>query len=249
MSAEPGNELPSSYREKAKDGIADERVSQDYGREPELDFLSIKRPEEAAKPATHNLSPGLQSQAEHLRPITFDESVFDNGMRDRHGSQRSPIVVDYAPRVSTRPSVRGSIRDRRGGYDYDDRYDDEYEDYDHQYRRPPRGYGYDRREDIAEDLHRLVRSSRLADDYYDRPQRIRRTWDGARPGLRQYYDSRPRQTRRAVIEDEEVMMGPQKASSPIRPSVDFKKLTTEEKKEVLRLPWTQWMNSDLKNRV
>ena len=30
--------------------------------------------------------------------------------------------------------------------------------------------------------------------------------------------------------------------------VDFKSLTKEEKKEVLRLPWTQWMGSDIKNR-
>ena len=246
MSAELGTE---SYGEKAKDGATIERPSQDYGREHENDFPSIKRPDEAAKPAAHTLSPGIQSQAEHLRPITFDESVFDNGMRDRHGSQRSPIVIDYAQRASARPSVRGSIQDRRGGHDYDDRYDDEYEDYDHQYRRGPRGYGYDRREDIAEDLRRLVRSSRLADEYYDRPQRMRRTWDGARTAPRQYYDGRSRQTRPAVIEDEEVIIGPRKTSSPIRPSVDFKKLTTEEKKEVLRLPWTQWMNSDLKNRL
>jgi aquaporin related protein len=31
-------------------------------------------------------------------------------------------------------------------------------------------------------------------------------------------------------------------------SIDFKNLTAEERAEVMRLPWTQWMNSDVKNR-
>ena len=248
MSRERAAELPPMFfEEKGKDGNTAERSSQDYGRERENEYLSIKRPEEAVKP-TQTLSPGLQSRAEPLRPITIDEGMFESGLRERHGSQRSPLVVDYGQRVSRRPSVRESIRDRRG-YDYDDRYDDEYEDYDPQYRRAPRGYGYDRREDVSEDLRRLVRSSRLPEDYYDRPRRMRGTWDGSRMPPRQHYDGRSRQARPAVIEDEEDIMGPQKPSPPIGPTVDFKNLTHEEKKEVLRLPWMQWMNSDLKNRL
>lgn len=31
--------------------------------------------------------------------------------------------------------------------------------------------------------------------------------------------------------------------------LDFNTLSKEEKAEVLRLPWTQWMNSDVKNRM
>lgn len=31
-------------------------------------------------------------------------------------------------------------------------------------------------------------------------------------------------------------------------SIDFNSLTPEERKQVLRLPWTQWMNSNVKNR-
>lgn len=31
-------------------------------------------------------------------------------------------------------------------------------------------------------------------------------------------------------------------------TIDFKNLSAEERKEVMRLPWTQWMNSDVKNR-
>jgi len=31
-------------------------------------------------------------------------------------------------------------------------------------------------------------------------------------------------------------------------AIDFKSLTPEERAEVLRLPWTQWMHSDVKNR-
>lgn len=32
-------------------------------------------------------------------------------------------------------------------------------------------------------------------------------------------------------------------------TIDFKSLSREERKEVLRLPWTEWMNSDFKNRT
>jgi hypothetical protein len=35
---------------------------------------------------------------------------------------------------------------------------------------------------------------------------------------------------------------------PARRKIDFKNLSPEEKAEVLRLPWTQWMNSSIKNR-
>ena len=35
---------------------------------------------------------------------------------------------------------------------------------------------------------------------------------------------------------------------PARRTIDFKNLSPEEKAEVLRLPWTQWMNSSIKNR-
>jgi aquaporin related protein len=31
-------------------------------------------------------------------------------------------------------------------------------------------------------------------------------------------------------------------------TLDFKSLTPQERAEVLRLPWTQWMHSDVKNR-
>jgi aquaporin related protein len=32
-------------------------------------------------------------------------------------------------------------------------------------------------------------------------------------------------------------------------TIDFRNLTPEERAEVMRLPWTQWMNSDVKNRM
>jgi aquaporin related protein len=35
---------------------------------------------------------------------------------------------------------------------------------------------------------------------------------------------------------------------PARRTIDFKNLSPEEKAEVMRLPWTQWMNSSVKNR-
>jgi aquaporin related protein len=35
---------------------------------------------------------------------------------------------------------------------------------------------------------------------------------------------------------------------PARRTVDFKSLSPEEKAEVMRLPWIQWMNSSVKNR-
>jgi aquaporin related protein len=31
-------------------------------------------------------------------------------------------------------------------------------------------------------------------------------------------------------------------------TIDFKSLSPEEQAKVMRLPWTQWMNSDVKNR-
>jgi len=34
-----------------------------------------------------------------------------------------------------------------------------------------------------------------------------------------------------------------------RATIDFKNLTKEERAEVMRLPWTQWMNSGVKNRT
>ena len=38
------------------------------------------------------------------------------------------------------------------------------------------------------------------------------------------------------------------AKNPNRATIEFKNMTPEERAEVMRLPWTQWMNSSVKNR-
>jgi len=54
---------------------------------------------------------------------------------------------------------------------------------------------------------------------------------------------------RKRISDEESIDGYNyDAHRNARPSLNFKSLSAEEKAEVMRLPWTQWMNSDVKNR-
>lgn len=78
------------------------------------------------------------------------------------------------------------------------------------------------------------RRRRPIDEWNERAARARsQTDNGHVPGLAQ-----------TSPEIDDVQYG----FDPLPKHIDFKDLTREERKEVMRLPWTQWMNSDVKNR-
>jgi len=60
---------------------------------------------------------------------------------------------------------------------------------------------------------------------------------------------RPSERKRSAEDEESVAGYDYEANKrPRKATIDFKNLTKEERAEVMRLPWTQWMNSSVKNR-
>lgn len=177
---------------------------------------------------------------------------------DRHRRHSNSGDYDRPPFSSSRESQR-ALRARDDGY-YRDREDDR--DYDRPSRRQSRDRSRDRdrdRDDFAYNPDRYEGRSRPPrshrnQELFDRdgPRSSKPTYEETRGD---YGDRGPRtpHTPRAknFDSDEESIDGYNydgNTGRNNRATIDFKSLTKEQQKEMMRLPWTQWMGSSFKNR-
>lgn len=219
------NELPPNYGGKGTDG--------------EL----IKRP----------LSPVLPT------PVTPMRAHYQP--RIGYSPEEPPLEPSYTPEdikpgLRRRPSSSIPYRESSGGeydaarpnYPRDSGYgrSPRSRDEGHYYRDDDRGYA--KRDEYPEGGARVPRSRRAFDPYERTPIASRNYDDelGIDVDLEAGHSWR---TERKRISDEESVDGYNyDAHRSRRATLNFKSLTPEEKAEVMRLPWTQWMNSEFKNR-
>lgn len=227
MSGEGSNDLPQFYGSKTADGEIVKRP-----REGEVTALGVvASPTRAYHPRERQMSPergATESDAEGSGRI---------GLRRRTSAPGMAPRAQTAGEYDTRPSFTGKRPMRLR----DDAYWDE-RDYDRGYRRRE---DPDYHPDSFERSNRPPRSYKNYDAYSSKPY-IEET----RSDYYQEDEPRtPNRRRRRGDYDEESLdgynyNGPHHRGKP----VSFANLSKEERAEVLRLPWTEWMNSDFKNR-
>jgi aquaporin related protein len=145
---------------------------------------------------------------------------------------RPSLSVDAGSRRPLRSRDDGYYRDEERGYS---RRDDYAPHPDSQGRsRPPRTY---RNSESWERVPPSASKPHFEESRYDRDlERGREDWS---------------QEKKRVSDEEYSVDGynyDAHRDGNNRGAIDFKSLSPEERKEVLRLPWTQWMNSSVKNR-
>jgi len=229
MPGEP-SELPQHYGSKAMDGELVKRASSP---------MIPSSPSRAYQPA-----PRLTYSPERT-PVEVHQytssAVEGGGLRRRPSSnnvpqQRRYSQGDYDQRPSFQSESRRPLKARDDGW----------------YRDEVRGY-----------------SSR--DDYLPHPDAIERSrpprtyrniegWErGPNTASKPYFDDNLRDRdlergdysgeRKREYEESVDGYNYEQQKNPNRHTIDFKNLTAEERAEVMRLPWTQWMNSNVKNRM
>lgn len=186
--------------------------------------------------------------------------------------ERTPIEPSADDNVRAglrrRPSHQTPIR--RNSADFDQRPSSSFDNS----RRPLRSRGDDGYYSSHEDEGRIPRSRH--DDYRPHPDMRERSrpprsyrnadgWERPPPSASKPYFEESRMD----YQDRDLERGEYSPSPTKRPStaesidgynydahkkrkvqtIDFKSLSREEQKQVLRLPWTEWMNSDFKNRM
>jgi aquaporin related protein len=241
--------LPPLYFEKmAADGASE--LPQHYGSRT-TDGELIKRP----------MSPIIPSS-----PLR----AYHPGSRRDYSPERTPIEPAYDTEHSRsgpsglrrRPSTGPARRHSLGEYDRDR---PSFSSGEHS-KRPLRSRddGYYRDDDRSYSR----RDEHAHPDAYERsrPPRTYRNGDGYERGpssaSKPFFDESRSEYRQRDLErgewgddykresDESVDGYDYEAQKRNRPrtTIDFDSLTPEEKKQVMRLPWTQWMNSNVKNR-
>lgn len=240
MAAE-SSELPTHYGGKTADGEVVTRPDQDLT----VTSGPIRSPSRAYD-RNRPLSP-------QVTPIDFE---FLPGDRDRDDRPRyrqsaqprrnSHSADNDRPYLSDSRDSQRPLRARDDGY-----YREREEDRD--YRRDTRRDSRDRERERERDEYRHpdLQESR-------RPPRAHRNFDREsvdynRPNKATYEytdrDYEPRSRRRSRSPDEEESIdGYNYDAHKGGLTIDFKNLTKEEKSAMMRLPWTQWMNSSFKNR-
>lgn len=197
---------------------------------------TASKPGESFPPLYGDNSPPLVA---HTPSASRRESSHDRSRRpqSRGTPFRNGYTTDYEGPMSAR-SVR-SLKSQRSTRPlrYDDR--DDWDDEDFYYERE-RDYWRDR------DEMRSDRYSRRPMREYNRPPPAWRhrpfledTELSMTPG-KSYVVEETSSQRQARIRDEEM-------GYSTNGNVDWGSLTKQQKAEVLRLPWTQWMNSNFKN--
>ena len=266
MSAESHTgELPTYYGERTKDGSRVERPSEEHDREVDRDHDSGDQtnPLVAKPPKTYStrdsaISPRGPPNGNFSRPNVVHEAD-SNALIQRRSSRRPSSGTDF-PLPTNRLTRRGTQhRPRYADYD-------RYDDYDEQYEAPrrfrsfrEREYGRGRGRDYDLDEPRY---SRYVDDRPRRPYQPKHVDDyESDPGYSRRHPSTPRAPPREIpspIHDDDLSYerkGP--IDQPVSPQTlrnlkkvsKFQDLSKQERKEILRLPWTQWMNSNFKNRM
>lgn len=252
MSKDSISELPVHYGEVTKDGIKIERPSEDAPRRQSSDDTpSPGRQNRQSAIIIHQASLGAPDQQIPARRSKDETSA--EGDDYPRTKTRPPHGLEIARSGLARSDYRQSFRDRRGHDDFD-RYSDD-DDYDDPYYRPQRirdrpYYTEDEYVPRRRPSHASRQSYRYPRDRY--PRTMDDYSDGPRTP-RKYYAQRKSTTSRGppiVHEsdgDEEVIY-PKDTSPGVNRQIKFKDLSKEERKEIMRLPWVQWMDSDTKNR-
>lgn len=256
MSAESVSELPIHYGEVQKDGTRIERPSEERSRgRPFHDEPSsqVRRPSQSAM--LNRPSLGLPEQDFQPRG-SKDETRTNRG--DSHGRpnhQQLGGSLDVGKPSFGRNDHRRGIRQRRR-YDDSDRYSDYDDEYDEPYRPrriqnrayfPGDEYGPRRRPSRASRYGTTYSQDprrRSLEDYDEEPYTPRRHHSQKKPLA---YQSPFIEHEGEDYEEEEVIYPRDRSPGNNKP-LRFKDLTRAEKKEIMRLPWTQWMDSNFKNR-
>jgi aquaporin related protein len=245
MAAE-SSELPTHYGGKSADGEVVTRANQDLSVAP----LPLRSPSRAYD-RSRRLSPQVAT-------IDFEFVPGDRDDRPRRRQSTQPrrysnTAESDRPYFSESRDSQGQLRARDDGY--------------YRYREDDRDYRQEPRRDIGG--HERERE-RERDDYrhpdsYDsrRPPRAFRNFDqetydysrSSKPTFKYTdRDVEPRtlltpQRRGRFPDEEESIDGYNYEGHKTRATLDFANLTKEQKAAMMRLPWTQWMNSSFKNRT
>lgn len=228
MAVDGPSELPQHYGGKTTDGELVHRPSSPIMPSSPLRAYQGNRlpspertPIESRYPESENVRAGLRRRPSAGPPRRHSQGEYD---RER-------------PSFSSAEQSRRPLRSRDDGYYRDDdrgfwRKDDFSHPDSYERSRPPRTYRnveWDRGPGSASKPY----FDESRSDYHQRD--VEKGWAG---------DSRMRESAESIDRyDYEANKRP-----GARTTLDFKSLTPEERKEVLRLPWTQWMNSNVKNR-
>ncbi|KAJ9614650.1 hypothetical protein H2200_002787 [Cladophialophora chaetospira] len=275
MSAGSISELPIHYGEVQRDGTVLERSSEELplqrSREDDIGTLLSSPPKQSVNntsPSPYHASsgPARHQDSLPLRKSIQDDTRGSNGGIYSHGrtnSRRRMSEVEVGRAILGRGEHRQSMRariSRHDGYEPYSDYDDE--EYDEPRYRPPRRvrerayfpedeYGSLRRRPgravsrhtyqgypFPQDRHWRSRSF---DDYDDVPLRT----------PRRFYPPKQARGPSTVREDEkegfEDVVHPMDISPAMNTQIRFKDLSPEERKQIMRLPWIQWMDSSTKN--
>jgi aquaporin rerated protein, other eukaryote len=166
-----------------------------------------------------------------------------SGSQRRSGSRRRPFSGRAPPgKMPSHDSVRSS-RPLRYRDDWDDEWDERAYDryWRDDWREPPHPDFYDRRPSQRRPRPPLSRMNRAS--AYDDLDSPRQPYGGGGGDFGGYDEAPPPRRpagapRRPVPDEEQGLPSGQ---------VQWGELTKEQKAEVLRIPWTQWMNSNVKN--
>ena len=254
MSTESVSELPTHYGEVQKDGTRVERPQGGPSRQ--------RSSQDDSAPLVRTLPP---SGSMFVAPFdAFDQDAGNRASRDETRTSRD--IGDSRP--SRQKSTLGrndygrSLRMRRRYDDYE-----RYSDYDDEYDDPPqprriRDRPYFPGGDELGPLCRPSRASRQGGGGYPRDRRRRSLEEYDEPPRTprgNYSQKKQSVAHNAYTYDEEGErqehksgggggVYPTDAPTAINRQINFKDLTREQKREIMRLPWIQWMDSSTKNR-
>jgi aquaporin related protein len=234
MSVAGASELPQHYGSKTSDGELIKRPTTPPG--------VLASPRRAYHPtySPERTPVDLQQTFESERPAGLRRRPSSNPANPRRysGGDYERERPNFFPEANSR---KGTIRSRDDGYFDDQRSSTQLrraEDYglhpdSYERSRPPRTY----RNPTLGDWEKQPSSA--SKPYFDE---TRRDYDLERGRERDSWSDR----RKKSTDYEESVDGYNYNQHDKK--FDFKRLTKEERAEVMRLPWTQWMNSSLKNR-
>ncbi len=267
MSGESISELPLHYGEVQKDGTMVERQSEELPRSAhgDIGLLLPRSTHSTPYVLQHHASVGPAARQEPMNGSVRDETQHEQRGFHRRGKSNSRRLLpdlEVGRPLFNRGEYRQSMRGRYSRPDGYERYDDYDDDYDEPYVPPQRVRD---RAYFPEDEYGSLRrrqqqraSSRYASQRY--PPRDR---DGRRRSLEDYEETLPRTphrfysqkkargpstVREAEKEEFEDDESRRDTSPAINRQIRFKDLSPEERKQIMRLPWTQWMDSSTKNR-
>ncbi|KAL9106251.1 MAG: hypothetical protein Q9227_008719 [Pyrenula ochraceoflavens] len=251
------SELPTFYGERIQDGSRVERPSEEQEYEKDRDSGDgttplVVRPAKTISTRDNVVSPRGPVRDRFSRPLVIHEAG-SSAFQRRRSNGRTSKSVDLPRRASRTAHNSFRYRHRFEDYDESDDYDDDYD-----YPRPVRPYRERYRRRSYEPKFDIPRYSRAMDGRPRRRLNIRDANDLDNEA--EYFTPKHQEVRTTFHEKnapEESMRFDHIApfdrtrSPPPNPKriSRFQDLSKEERKEIYRLPWTQWMNSNFKNRM